>query len=134
MNANAPLSLRTMAKDWTAKRLQKVILKQKETPMTQPNATPTLSTWQNSDPRIAVGHESSPKNDISVELRSQQGFCVARGSDILPEHFKAAGFTMHDFKFYPSSLLEVKARLPQFVILDLSTPTERIYSFDRCPF
>ncbi|KFA99522.1 hypothetical protein [Vibrio sp. ER1A] len=103
--------------------------------MTQPNTTPTLSTMQNSDPRLAVGHESSPKNDISVELlRFRQGFRVARGSNILPEHFKAAGFTMHDFEFYPSSLIEVKARLPQFVILDLSTPTERIYSFDRCPF
>ncbi|AYV24980.1 hypothetical protein [Vibrio mediterranei] len=98
--------------------------------MTQPNATPTLSTLQNSDPRFAVGHVSPPKNDISVE----RGFRVARGSNILPEHFKAAGFTMHDFEFYPSSLLEVKARLPQFVVLDLSTPTERIYSFDRCPF
>ncbi|MCW8349171.1 hypothetical protein MD535_24600 [Vibrio sp. ZSDZ65] len=33
--------------------------------MTQPNATPTLSTLQNSDPRFAVGHASPPKNDIS---------------------------------------------------------------------
>ncbi|MGX9522526.1 hypothetical protein ACWX0P_27530 [Vibrio mediterranei] len=33
--------------------------------MTQPNTTPTFSTCKNSDPRLAVGHVSSPKNDIS---------------------------------------------------------------------
>ncbi|KFA99512.1 hypothetical protein [Vibrio sp. ER1A] len=46
--------------------------------MTQPNATPTLSTWQNSDPRFAVGHESSPKNDISLVLRSEHDYEQAK--------------------------------------------------------
>ncbi|HBC3544409.1 TPA: hypothetical protein KD020_003751 [Vibrio parahaemolyticus] len=62
------------------------------------------------------------------------GFTVAQNSRITPEQLKAAGFTMRDFKFYPSSLIEVKKRLPFFVVFDLSTPTDRIYSFDLCPF
>ncbi|MGR5096742.1 hypothetical protein [Vibrio maritimus] len=46
--------------------------------MTQPNATPTLSTWQNSDPRLAVGHASPPKNDISLVLRSERDYEQAK--------------------------------------------------------
>ncbi len=34
--------------------------------MAQQNSTPTLSTLTLSDQRFAAGHESSPKNDISL--------------------------------------------------------------------
>ncbi|NOI26793.1 hypothetical protein, partial [Vibrio mediterranei] len=46
--------------------------------MTHPNATPTLSTLQNSDPRFAVGHASPPKNDISLVLRSERDYEQAK--------------------------------------------------------
>lgn len=70
----------------------------------------------------------------AIDVYENRGFTIATGSDISPADLKGAGFTMRDFKFYPSSLLEIKKRLPSFVVLDLSKGDERIYSFDRCPF
>ncbi|CAH1534245.1 hypothetical protein THF1D04_370007 [Vibrio owensii] len=70
----------------------------------------------------------------AIDVYENCGFTIATGSDISPEDLKGAGFTMRDFKFYLSSMLEIKKRLPSFVILDLSKGDARIYSFDRCPF
>ena len=146
--------------------------------MTRQNPNLTLPKCQTATNVSPLEHESSPKNDSSLVLRTEydcqqakkelayleenfsevsahqldvfyermgdlcqaigvyenRGFTIAKGSDISPEDLKAAGFTMRDFKFYPSSLLEIKKRLPSFVVLDLSKGEQCIYSFDRCPF
>ncbi|HDM8209291.1 TPA: hypothetical protein P0E34_004535 [Vibrio campbellii] len=102
--------------------------------MTQQNPILTLSKCQAATNVSPLERESSPKNDSSLVLCTERGFAIATGSDISPKDLKEAGFTMRDFKFYPSSLPEIKKRLPSFVVLDLSKSNERIYSFDRCPF
>ncbi|HHP0488713.1 TPA: hypothetical protein ACRZ4F_005484 [Vibrio harveyi] len=63
------------------------------------------------------------------------GFTVAQNSNITPEQLKAAGFTMRDFKFYPSDFEEVKKRLcNDFIVCDESTPTQAVFGFYHYPF
>ncbi|CAH6836378.1 conserved hypothetical protein [Vibrio chagasii] len=99
-----------------------------------------------SDQRFAAGHESSPKNDISL-LRIPQ--CTEEeehgfSSDITLAELNIAGFTSRDSKFYPSTLAEVEKSIlhhfkigdltGNFIMKDVSTPSRALFSFHRCPF
>ncbi|MGR5558847.1 hypothetical protein ACQKQC_21460 [Vibrio fortis] len=118
--------------------------------MAQQNSTPTLSTLMLSDQRFAAGHESSPKNDISLLPIPQRtegeehGFSLTPCSDITLAELKIAGFTSRDSKFYPSTLAEVEKSIlhhfkigdltDNFIVKDASTPSRTLFSFHRCPF
>ncbi|HHY0571743.1 TPA: hypothetical protein ACVU5J_003976 [Vibrio parahaemolyticus] len=95
--------------------------------MTQRKSTPTLPNSTFSDQRFAAGHESSPKNDISL-------FRVAKGSDIRPYELADAGFEMQDFKFFPADFEEVRKRLCDFLVTDESTAFDTVFRFERLPF
>ncbi|MFZ3538390.1 hypothetical protein LCS78_28045, partial [Vibrio harveyi] len=70
-----------------------------------------------------------------IDKSSGFGFTVAQNSNITPEQLKAAGFTMRDFKFYPSDFEEVKKRLcNDFIVCDESTPTQAVFGFYHYPF
>ncbi|CAK2729528.1 conserved hypothetical protein [Vibrio crassostreae] len=118
--------------------------------MAQQNSTPTLSTLMLSDQRFAAGHESSPKNDISllrIPQRTEEeapGFFLTPCSDITLAELKIVGFTPRDSKFYPSTLTEVEKSIlhhfkigdltDNFIVKDVSTPSRTLFSFHRCPF
>ena len=114
--------------------------------MAQQNSTLTLSTCQTATSVSSLEHESSPKHDVSLEQSksAQQGFSIASWSDITAEELKAAGFVQRDAQYFPFTLAEVRALIMRqfqigtlrdcFVVLDVSTPFETLYSFDRCPF
>ncbi|QQD06595.1 hypothetical protein [Vibrio parahaemolyticus] len=95
--------------------------------MTRQNSTLTLSNPTFCDQRFAAGHESSPKNDISL-------FRVAKGSDIRPYELANAGFEMQDFKFFPADFEEVRKRLSDFVVTDESTAYDKVFRFERLPY
>ncbi|MGX9520571.1 hypothetical protein ACWX0P_17630 [Vibrio mediterranei] len=75
---------------------------------------------------------------------NKQGFYLDKKSEITPEELALAGFIKTDTGYHPATLSVVEHRLHQhfkmrmldffYVIWDVSTTTERIYSFDRCPF
>jgi len=112
--------------------------------MAQQNSTPTLSTLTLSDQRFAAGHESSPKNDISLLRIPQRTEEEEHGSDITLAELKIAGFTSRDSKFYPSTQAEVEKSIlhhfkigdltGNFIVKDVSTPSRSFFSFHRCPF
>ncbi|WP_368085696.1 hypothetical protein [Vibrio splendidus] len=118
--------------------------------MAQQHTTPTLSKSNLSDQRFAAGHESSPKNDISLMRTPQStegeehGFSLTPCSDITLAELKIAGFTLRDSKFYPSTLAEVEKSIlhhfkigdltDNFIVKDVSTPSRALFSFHRCPF
>ncbi len=147
----APLQSRTLFEVWTAKRLHKSDTQtERKLVMAQQNSTPTLSTLTLSDQRFAAGHESSPKNDISllrIPQRTEEeehGFSLTPCSDIALAELKIAGFTSRDSKFYPSTLAEVEKSIlhhfkigdltDNFIVKDVSTPSRPLFSFHRCPF
>ena len=118
--------------------------------MTQQNSILTSSKSNLSDQRFAAGHESSPKNDISL-LRilqrtegEEHGFSLTPCSDITLAELKIAGFTSRNSKFYPSTLAEVERNIlhhfqigdltDNFIVKDVSTPSRALFSFHRCPF
>ncbi|MCF7497078.1 hypothetical protein L3V35_18900 [Vibrio sp. L5-1] len=118
--------------------------------MAQQNPTPTISKLTLSDQRFAAGHESLPKNDISL-LRTPQrtegeehGFSLTPCSDITLAELKIAGFTSRDSKFYPSTQAEVEKSIlhhfkiadltDNFIVKDVSAPSRSLFSFHRCPF
>ncbi|PHN85625.1 hypothetical protein CSB62_12030 [Vibrio splendidus] len=118
--------------------------------MAQRYSSPTLSKSMFSDQRFAAGHESSPKNDISllrIPQRTEEeehGFSLMPCSDIILAELKIAGFTSRDSKFYPSTLAEVEKNIlhhfkigdltDNFIVKDVSTPSRPLFSFHRCPF
>ncbi|MFA0268920.1 hypothetical protein AB4490_19245 [Vibrio cyclitrophicus] len=118
--------------------------------MAQRHSTPTLSKSNFSDQRFAAGHESSPKNDISllrIPQRTEEeehGFSLTPCSDITLAELKIAGFTSRNSKFYPSTLAEVERNIlhhfqigdltDNFIVKDVSTPSRALFSFHRCPF
>ncbi|NOI26887.1 hypothetical protein [Vibrio mediterranei] len=75
---------------------------------------------------------------------NKQGFYLDKKSEITPEELALAGFIKTDTGYHPATLSVVELRLHQhfkmhmldffYVIWDVSTTTERIYFFDRCPF
>ncbi len=95
--------------------------------MTRQNSTLTLSNPTFSDQRFAAGHESSPKNDISL-------FRVAKGSDIRPYELAEVGLNMLNWKFFPADFEEVRKRLSDFVVTDESTAYGKVFRFERLPY
>ncbi|HHY0497210.1 hypothetical protein JL857_20790 [Vibrio parahaemolyticus] len=66
---------------------------------------------------------------------NNQGFKIAKGSDITPQQLIEAGFVMCGFKFYPSGFEDVKKCLwRDFVVCDESTPTQAVFGFYHYPF
>jgi hypothetical protein len=60
-----------------------------------------------------------------------QGFRIAKGSDISPPDLCLAGFTMKDFKFYPSAETTVKTMLKLFTIDNIGSDSQQIFIIKR---
>ncbi|EIA1590158.1 hypothetical protein LQM11_004417 [Vibrio parahaemolyticus] len=70
----------------------------------------------------------------SKAASKDEGFNVAKGSDIRPYELANAGFEMQDFKFFPADFEEVKARLSDFIVTDESTTLDKVFRFERLPY
>lgn len=100
--------------------------------MAQQNSPLTRSNMNQATSVSPLGHESSPKNDISCSLLTRKPFFfVALGSSIIPSDLCAAGFTMENFGFSPSNFYEVCQLLSGFIVVDESVNEKKVYRIDR---
>lgn len=80
----------------------------------------------------------------AIKRYENQGFSIAQGSHISIAELKNAGFTMYEGQLYPSTLSKVRFQIlrhfqlgslnDNFIVMDVSTSSEKLFSFDLCPF
>ncbi|EHK2924587.1 hypothetical protein J7Y46_004470 [Vibrio parahaemolyticus] len=70
----------------------------------------------------------------SKAASKDEGFNVAKGSDIRPYELADAGVVMQNFKFFPADIEEVRERLSDFVVTDESTTFDKVFRFERLPY